>query len=149
MPNPITFIKDDHRNVESLFEEYESCAQEELEEKQDIAIQIGNALTVHAGMEEEILYPKLREVFEGDDAKLLEEAYAEHTVAKQLLEEIKLLVPEDPQFDAKITVLKENVLHHVKEEEEKILSRMEDLVSEDDMTVLGEELEAYKIENEE
>ncbi len=148
MPNPIAIIKEDHRNVEDLFEEYESFDEYELEEKQDVIIRITDAITLHTSMEEEILYPRLQEYFRGEGNKLVEEAYAEHGVIKQLVEEIKLLVPEDPQCDAKMKVLKENLVYHIEEEEGKILPRMEDILTEEDITALGEELESYKIENE-
>ncbi len=78
---------------------------------------------------------------------MVEEAIAEHSVAKTLIIEIESLPPEDPQFDAKIKVLNEVITHHVKEEEEELLPRAEDEIDGKELERLGEEMLTFKGEN--
>ena len=146
MTNPITIIKKDHRKVEALFKEYKGLGDTAFKTKQDIAMEIIGLLTVHAEMEEVIFYPRLEEVFNKEGDKIVEEGIAEHGVAKTLMFEIERLSPEDPQFEAKMEVLRESVSHHVKEEEEEMLPKAEKEVNEDDMNELGEKMLAFKKE---
>lgn len=144
MANPITLIKNDHRAVEELFEKYEGLGNQAFKTKQSLALEITAALTLHAEMEEMLFYPKLKDAFNAEDDKMVEEAYAEHSVAKDLIAEIEMMDPEDPQFDAKIKVLNENVSHHVGEEEEELLPRAEQELSEEDLEAIGEAMESFK-----
>lgn len=144
MPNPITIITDDHRSVESLFKEFEALGDTRTSEKETIAKQIIKELTIHADMEENNLYPKLKEVLVGDDAKLIEEARAEHHIANVVLLELKVMSVENPQFIARMKVLKENVMHHIKEEEEKILPLASKALTSLQLERLGSDMEEYK-----
>lgn len=136
----IKLLKDDHKQVKIWFKQYESL--EEDAEKQALALQICEALTVHAQIEEEIFYPAAREAIDDDD--LLDEAEVEHASAKQLIAEILGMSVEDRLFDAKITVLGEYIDHHVEEEETEMFpeARSSDL----DLKALGAQLEARKAE---
>lgn len=108
----------DHREVERLFAEYEKTG--DSAKKKTIAGQICTELKIHAQIEEEIFYPAL----EGKvDADLLQEAFVEHDGAKLLINEIAAGGPDEAFYDAKVTVLKEQIEHHV-EEEEKIRGNM-------------------------
>lgn len=146
MTNPTVIIKEDHRYVENLFEDYATLETADIDEKQDLALRIVTELRKHSALEETVLYPALKLEFDEELVKLVEEAYVEHDLAKKLMEEITQMYAEDPQFDAKVMVLKESVLHHVKEEEEKILPAMEDEMDEADLDALGEKLKEYKME---
>jgi hemerythrin-like domain-containing protein len=146
MTNPTTIIKEDHRYIENLFEDYETLEDKDIDQKQDLALRIVTELRKHANMEELILYPALKFEFDEELLKLLEEAYVEHSVAKNLMEEITQMYPEDHQFDAKVKVLKETISHHVKEEEEKLLPGMEQEMDETDLDALGLKLKEYKTE---
>lgn len=105
-------------------------------------MQICEALTVHAQIEEEIFYPAAREAIDDDD--LLDEAEVEHASAKQLIAEIQSMTVEDRLFDAKVTVLGEYINHHVEEEESEMFpeARSSDL----DLKKLGAQLEERKAE---
>ena len=138
----IALLKADHRTVEDLFEQYESAKGEG--KKQKIALQICMELTVHAKIEEEIFYPACEGKIEQD---LLEEAYVEHDGAKVLIAEIEAGTPSDEFYDAKVSVLSEQIEHHVGEEE----MRMEGMFSQArkaglDMVALGQQLLARKQE---
>ena len=113
----IALLKADHKEVNGLFKEYEKMADAEAdaEERQTLAEQICDMLTVHATIEEEIFYPAARE--SEVDSDLLDEAEVEHASAKDLIAQIKGMSPDDELYDAKVKVLGEYVNHHVQEEE--------------------------------
>lgn len=108
----IALLKADHRKVEDLFEQFEKTSGKTS--KQKIAHQICIELKIHTTIEEEIFYPALRGKVEDDT---LDEAYVEHDGAKVLVNDIEAASPEDDFYDAKVSVLSEEVKHHVREEE--------------------------------
>lgn len=136
----VALLKEDHRTVEDLFAQYDKARGDD--KKQELADRICLELTVHATIEEEIFYPAC----EGRvDEELLSESYVEHDGAKVLIGEIQAGSPRDDYFDAKVTVLKEQIEHHVEEEEK----RMEGLFAQArkagvDMDALGAEMAARK-----
>ena len=137
----VALLKQDHRTVEELFAKFEKASGDGR--KKDLALQICKELTVHAMIEEEIFYPACEGKIEDED--LLKEAYVEHDGAKMLIKEIEAGGPDDEYYDAKVTVLQEQIEHHVQEEEK----RLEGLFSQArkaglDMEALGAELAARK-----
>jgi hypothetical protein len=110
----IALLKADHREVEDLFEKYENASGSERKRK--LAEQICNELKIHTVIEEEIFYPALRGKIEDD---LLDESYVEHDGAKVLINDIMAGSPDDDFYDAKVTVLSEEIEHHVGEEEKR------------------------------
>ena len=136
----IALLKNDHREVEQLFEQFEKATGDGRKEK--IAQKICLELSVHAMIEEEIFYPACEGKVEED---LLKESYVEHDGAKVLIAEILAGGPSDEFYDSKVKVLSEEIEHHVQEEEK----RMEGLFAQArkaglDMDALGEELAARK-----
>ncbi|QZH75867.1 MAG: hemerythrin domain-containing protein [Erythrobacter sp.] len=107
-------LSSDHRKVEELFEKFDGASG--TGRKAEIAQQICNELKIHTLIEEEIFYPALEGKIEDD---LLKEAYVEHDGAKLLVNEIAAGGPDEEFYDAKVTVLKEQIEHHVKEEEKQ------------------------------
>jgi len=139
----IALLKDDHRKVEELFEQFEKASGNGGKER--IANEICLELSVHAAIEEEIFYPAC----EGKvDEDLLKESYVEHDAAKVMIAEIASGRGEsDEFFDSKVKVLQEEIEHHVEEEEK----RMEGLFAqarkaELDLDALGEQLASRKQE---
>lgn len=108
----IALLKADHRTVEALFEKFEKARDDG--KKQAIARQICTELKVHTLIEEEIFYPAFRGKIEDDT---LDEAYVEHDGAKVLINDIEAGSPSDDFYAAKVTVLSEEIKHHVHEEE--------------------------------
>jgi hypothetical protein len=108
----IALLKADHRKVEDLFKKFSKA--KDARTKQSLATEICTELTVHAMIEEEIFYPACAGEVE-DDLRL--ESYVEHDSAKVLIAELTGSSPEDDFYDAKMTVLCEEIKHHVKEEE--------------------------------
>jgi hypothetical protein len=110
----IALLKADHRQVEDLFDKFESA--KDAEKKRHLAKQICTELTVHTILEEEIFYPACKGEMEDD---LIDEAYVEHDGAKVLIAEIEAAGPDEEFYDAKVKVLSEQIEHHVKEEEKR------------------------------
>lgn len=136
----IALLKADHRKVEELFEKFEKARGSER--KQSLATQICTELTIHATIEEEILYPASKGEVEND---LLDEAYVEHDGAKVLIAKISAGSPDDEFYDAKVKVLSELIKHHVKEEErpgEGMFAQLRQ--AEVDLVALGDRLKARK-----
>jgi hemerythrin superfamily protein len=111
--NPVlTMLKADHKKVKALFAQFKEARPQQQE---DIAQTTIQELEIHAELEEELIYPAIREGI--DDDELMNEANEEHHLVHVLIAELKNLEPSDDTFKAKFTLLGELVKHHVKEEE--------------------------------
>ena len=117
----IDMLKEDHRKVKELFEEFENADGREMGQIAATAIQ---ELEVHAALEEKLIYPAIREEIDEDD--MMDEAVEEHHVVHVLIKELKKLKPSDPKFQAKFKVLGEMVKHHIEEEEGEVLPKAEE-----------------------
>jgi hemerythrin superfamily protein len=118
----IALLKQDHRTVSALFDEFEKA---EEDEQAAIAQRVCQLLTVHATIEEELLYPAAKEALEGEEeADLVNEAEVEHASAKDLIARIEGMASDDERFKATVTVLGEYVKHHVKEEENELFPQL-------------------------
>jgi len=134
----VTLLSSDHAEVKQMFEEYRQLVQNDADDDRrgELAGRICSALTVHAEIEEDIFYPALRERLEDDLA--LDQAEVEHAIARDLVEQIEAMEPDDALFDARVLVLAEYVEHHVQEEESEIFPQAEK--SGIDLEELGAEL---------
>jgi len=119
----IQLLKADHAEVSKMFDKYEN-GRLSAERKHDLALQICAVLTIHAQIEEEILYPAAREVETRETEPMLDEAEVEHGSVKDLVAEIEGASPGDELFDARVKVLGEYVKHHVKEEEGELFPKI-------------------------
>jgi len=136
-------LAQDHRTVEDLFSQFEKASGKDR--KEQIARQICTELKIHTMLEEEIFYPALEGKVE--DEALLKEAYVEHDGAKVLVNEIEAGGPDEEFYDAKVTVLKEQIEHHVKEEEKMDGNLFQQARAADvDLDALGEQILARKEE---
>ena len=111
-PDAIAMLKADHRTVEDLFEQFEATKSATKQAK--LAKQICTELIIHTMIEEEIFYPALKGKIDDD---MYDEAYVEHDGAKLLIGQILAGAPGEDFFEAKVTVLSEEIEHHVHEEE--------------------------------
>ena len=136
----IALLKDDHRKVEDLFEQFEKAKGDGR--KQKLALEICKELTIHSMIEEEIFYPSC----EGKvDEDLLKESFVEHDAAKVMIAEIEAGEPSDDFYDAKVKVLMEEIQHHVEEEEkpkEGLFAQARN--AEIDMKAIGDQLARRK-----
>jgi hemerythrin superfamily protein len=133
----ITMLKDDHKAVELLFKRFEKAGDHAFVEKRAIVDRIIEELSVHAAVEEQLFYPVVRAtVPKTEDIAL--ESLEEHHIVKWVLDELDSMAPEDERFDAKVTVLIENVRHHVKEEEQELFPMVRDELGRTALVELGE-----------
>ena len=138
----IALLKEDHRKVEDLFEQFEKAKGDER--KQKLALEICKELTIHTILEEEIFYPAVKGKVEDD---LLKESFVEHDAAKVMIAEIEAGDPSDEFYDSKVKVLSEEIEHHVEEEEkpkEGLFAQTRE--ADIDLKALGEQLAARKEE---
>lgn len=113
---PVEILKADHEKVKGLFEEFEKATTGPKKERivKDTILE----LTVHAAVEETVFYPEARKKLKsGEGEDLMDEAVEEHHVVKLLMKELSNMSASDDRYDAKYTVLAENVKHHIREEE--------------------------------
>jgi hemerythrin-like domain-containing protein len=139
----IALLKADHREVEDLFTRFERAGDGAHKQKRQLVDQMIEALSRHASIEERVLYPWAREYIEDEDDTVLE-SLEEHHVVKWLLWELEDLDPRDERFDAKVTVMAENVRHHVKEEEDELFSDLRDVATRAELLDLAERLREAK-----
>jgi hemerythrin superfamily protein len=112
----IAMLMADHKKVKKLFADFDQLKEKGGDQqKSAIVEQICNELKVHTAIEEEIFYPAVRKAIE--DSDLMDEALVEHAGAKDLVAQLEDADPNDDLYDAKVTVLGEQIEHHVKEEE--------------------------------
>jgi hemerythrin superfamily protein len=112
MPHAIEMLREDHRKVKNLFEEFKHAEQKQTKEL--IVENILRELEVHATVEEEIFYPAAEK--QTDEKESLDEAREEHHVVKLVINELRKMSAGDERYDAKYTVLAESVKHHIEEE---------------------------------
>jgi hemerythrin superfamily protein len=136
----LQMLADDHRTVEALFEKYDNARGEAAQRK--IVQQICQELIIHAMIEEQIIYPAIRDAVEDD---MMDEAQVEHDSAKTLILSLQQGEPSDAYYDAKVSVLKEQVEHHVYEEERQRGSIFSQVRKADiDLVALGAEMAELK-----
>ncbi len=132
--NAIDLLKHQHREVEELFEEIEDAGEGAVQTKERVFRGIANALALHSEIEERIFYPEAK-ASETED--VLRESVEEHLSVRRLIADILEAGPEDVQFDAKVNVLKEQVEHHVEEEEQELFPKVEKARSADELEEMG------------
>jgi hypothetical protein len=140
--NAFDILKEDHKKVSDLFEKLEPTTERALKTREDLFARLKMELDVHAHIEETILYPALKELDETRDITL--EAIEEHRVVKRLLAELEASPKDTEQWTAKLTVLKENVEHHVEEEEGEMFKQARSALSKEAIEQLTARIQAEK-----
>jgi hemerythrin superfamily protein len=141
----LQILEEDHRAVEQLFDAFDRAPKDDLERKSTLVQRACELLTIHAIVEEELLYPAAREALGTDEEKIdVEEAYVEHFLVKTLIEKFTQIKAGEEGFDATFRVLKENVTHHVEEEESELFKEIRK--TKVDLVALGQKIEARKTE---
>jgi hemerythrin superfamily protein len=141
--DPITKLKTDHRNVELLFEQFESSESRGARVRQEIVRKVVAELSLHTAIEERIVYPFVRKNVPELDEKILE-SLEEHRVVKKTLVDLRQVRAGDERLDARMRVLAENVMRHAEEEEDVVLPRLSASCSEEELMELGERMEAMR-----
>jgi hemerythrin superfamily protein len=139
----ITLLKNDHKTVEKLFKAFEKAGERAKQAKAKTVQQIIEELSVHAAIEEQIFYPAIRSEVQGTEDEVLE-SLEEHHIVKWVLSELDGMSPEDERFDAKVTVLIENVRHHVEEEETELFPQVRKALGRKRLGEIGDAMETAK-----
>lgn len=137
--NPYQLLKNDHETVAQLFKKIEAASGRV---KLIRFRKLKSELDLHAHIEETIFYPALQNAEESRDITL--EAFEEHKVVKELLAELAAATKVSDEWTARLTVLKENVEHHVDEEEGELFSKAKDVLTDEQAERLGDEMAAEK-----
>ena len=138
--NAIELLKHDHREVESMFKQFD--AEDASRSKAEMAQHICLSLIVHSEIEEELFYPAAKRALEDEGRDLIAEAKVEHMSLKRLIDDISGSSPGDELFEARMTVLKEYVKHHVHEEEHELMPQVKR--ADIDLEALGSRLQERK-----
>jgi hemerythrin superfamily protein len=136
----LSLLKQEHTEVKDLFEQYEKAAEKDPRAGSETVGKVISELMRHAEMEEQIVYPALKR----EDSEVYYEAHEEHHVAELLMGELQKMRPGD-EYRAKMTVLAENVRHHIKEEESEAFKQLRKL-DKSQLDELGERWQAEKTE---
>ena len=138
----IAVLKSDHREVEALFARFESLGNTAHATRESTVAKVIEALSVHAAIEETVFYPAVRNRL--DDSDPILEALEEHHLVKLTLAELQKMGSKDERYSAKMTVLKENVEHHVEEEESDLFGKVRTLFTRSELADLGDRLREAK-----
>lgn len=140
----IDLLKSDHRAVEELFARFEALGGGAHARKSRIVERISTMLSIHAGVEEMVFYPTIRRTMNETTDGILE-ALEEHHVVKTTLAELRSMTPDEERYDAKVTVLMENVRHHVREEERELFPAVRRRVPRNLLVQMHDLLESARI----
>jgi hemerythrin-like domain-containing protein len=140
--NAFELLKADHTKVNEIFEQLEPTTERGVKTREELFNKLKQELTIHAQIEEKVFYPVLEEA--GPTHEIVLEAYEEHNLVKQLLEELDAMPKDSEEWKAKLTVLQENVEHHVEEEEGEMFPKAKRVLTAEQIQQLGDELQAAK-----
>lgn len=137
----ITLLTEDHRRVDELFDEYRQASDPDTKER--LVRTLVSELSIHAAIEEQFLYPVVREVLPDGD-ELADESLDEHQQVKDVLAALERLGVESPEFEAKMDELIDDVRHHVSEEEQELFPKLRQAVGESRLVQMGRALAVGK-----
>ena len=138
----IMLLKDDHDRLKKLLNELDATTERGVKTRERLLGRVKEELTVHESIEEEIFYPALKEHPKTKEITL--EAYEEHHVVDMVMKEIEGLPFDDERWGAKFTVMKENIEHHIEEEEGQMFKQARQVFEEEELEALGERMAARK-----
>jgi hypothetical protein len=144
--NAITLLEDDHKKVKKLLEEGDDTTERAIKTRGELFAKIKKEMTVHERIEEEIFYPALKEHPKAKEVVL--EGYEEHHVVNQILSELEGTPVDDERWAAKFSVMKENIEHHIEEEEDDMFKKAKNVFDDDELESLGDRMATLKKEAE-
>ena len=140
--NALTLLEDDHKKMRKLLGELETTTERGVKTREELYATIKGELMVHEAIEEEIFYPALKEHPKAEDIVL--EGYQEHHVVDLVMAELEGLPVDDESWGAKAKVMKENVEHHMEEEEGEMWKQARAAFDDEELEDLGERMAARK-----
>ena len=140
----LQLLKEDHDKIKKILTHLESTTERGVKTREEFYTKVRAELQVHEAIEEEILYPALKEHPKAKDLVL--EAYEEHNVVDMVMAELDALPYDDETWGAKLTVMRENIEHHIGEEESEMFEQCRNVFDRDELAELGDRMEARKEE---
>lgn len=138
----LKLLKKDHDQVKKMLKDLEGTTERAVKTREELFGKLKTALTVHEQMEETVIYPAMKEHPKAKETIL--EAYEEHDVVDRVLSELEATPFDDETWHAKLTVMQENLLHHIEEEEKEMFKQARQIFSEDELESLGRQMEQIK-----
>jgi hemerythrin superfamily protein len=135
----IVLLRADHKEIKGLFSQFERAGDDATQAKGELVGKIIELLTVHTYLENELIYPEVRRLLPDLEDDVLE-SYEEHHVADVLCMELSAMSPDAERFDAKTTVLIENVNHHIAEEEQEWFPKVRQGLGRKQLAALGAQM---------
>jgi hemerythrin-like domain-containing protein len=135
-PDAVRLLVEQHDEIRRLFTDWDGLSPRPSKRKEDLVRELITVLVKHAEIEEQIFYPAVAAEVKGQE-RLVEESLEEHHAAELLLSEIDRMDPTSERFDAKVTVVKELVVHHLDEEEQDLFPQVVDQLTEERRRELG------------
>ncbi len=140
--NAITLLTNDHKKMRTLLDQLETTTERGVKTRTQLFAEIKGELMVHEAIEEEIFYPELKAHPKARDIVL--EGYQEHHVVDLLMGELEALAVDAESWGAKAKVMKENVEHHMEEEEGDMFKKARQVFDDAELEDLGERMMARK-----
>jgi hypothetical protein len=138
----LKLLKDDHDKVKKMLNELDGTTERAEKTRTEGLEKLKSELEVHETIEEEILYPALKEYAKTKDIAL--EGYEEHHVVDLVMSELEGVSVADEIWMAKFTVMKENLEHHIEEEEGEMFKQARQVMDESELDELGDRMAARK-----
>ena len=139
----ITLLKDDHKTVKKLFREFADTSDRAVKTRRRLSDRLVKELSIHAAIEEQILYPRVRKILPKGD-QLADHAIEEHQEATELLDRIDRMAGDDPALAPTVRRVSEIILEHIKEEEGDVFKQLRQAVGRKELAEWGEKLNAAK-----
>jgi hemerythrin-like domain-containing protein len=140
----MSLLKEDHQKVKKMLAELESTTERGVKTREELFTRVKQELVVHEAIEEEIFYPALKDHPKTKEIAL--EAYEEHHIVDTVMAEIEGVAYDDETWGAKFKVMKENLEHHIKEEEGEMFKQAKQVFDDAELAQLGESMRARKEE---
>jgi hemerythrin-like domain-containing protein len=138
----IALLKDDHAKVKKMLSALEETTERAVKTRQEGLAELKRELQIHEAIEEEIFYPALKQHAEAKEIVL--EAYEEHDVVDSIMGEIERTPVDDERWGAKFKVMKENLEHHIEEEEGEMFKHARNVFDREALEELGRQMQARK-----
>ena len=142
--NALTLLKRDHTEVKKMLSDLEETTERAEKTRTEGLATLKHELEIHEAIEEEIFYPALKEHPKTKDLAL--EGYEEHHVVDTIMGELEDVDPSDETWLAKFSVMKENLEHHITEEEDEMFPKVEQVFEDEELQELGARMQKRKEE---
>jgi hemerythrin-like domain-containing protein len=144
--NALTMLKADHAAAKKLMNELAETTERAVKTRQKRWAKLLKDLTIHENVEEEIFYPALKAKDVKELNAIVLEALEEHHLVDDIVEQLKETPFDDEHWAAKFKVIKENVEHHIEEEEGEMFKLVREHLSSEELEELGDRMFQRSVE---